>query len=230
MKRLYILCEGQTEEEFVKVILNPYLQSVDVYAQPIICTTKRTPVKKYKGGVTNFAKVKKELERLCGEHPNELVTTMFDLYAFPYDTLDIKNIPSDVYDKAEFIENAITDKIGSRFGNIVFSLILHEFEGLLFSDVSAFENIADQEAVTILRGVRAAVPTPEHINDSPESAPSKHIKRVIHDYSKPTDGIEVAEEIGIDKIKNECHHFAKWLDKLTTWAKKGVQSSVAIVS
>jgi len=24
MKRLYILCEGQTEEEFVNAILNPY--------------------------------------------------------------------------------------------------------------------------------------------------------------------------------------------------------------
>ena len=76
MKRLYILCEGQTEEEFVYSILNPYLQSVGIYAQPIICTTKRTPAKKYKGGVSSFSKVKKELQRLCGEHPNEMVTTM----------------------------------------------------------------------------------------------------------------------------------------------------------
>ena len=227
MKRLYILCEGQTEEEFVNVTLNPYLQNAGVYAQPIVCTTKRTPTRKYKGGVTNFAKVKKELRRLCGEHPNELVTTMFDLYAFPCDMLEIKNIPSDVYDKAEFIEKAIADEIGSRVGNMVFNLILHEFEGLLFSDVSAFESIADQEAVAILRSVRAAAPTPEHINESPETAPSKHIKRVIPNYSKPTDGIDVAEEIGIDKIKNECHHFAKWLDKLTAWAKKGVQISSA---
>ena len=230
MKRLYILCEGQTEEEFVNVILNPYLQNMGVYAQPIVCTTKRTPTRKYKGGVTSFAKMKKELRRLCGEHPNELVTTMFDLYAFPYGTINLKNIPSDVYDKAEFIEKAITDEIGIRVDNMVFSLILHEFEGLLFSDVPAFENIADQEAVAILRGVRAAVPTPEHINESPETAPSKHIKKVIPDYSKPADGIVVAEEIGIEKIKNECHHFAKWLDKLTAWAKEDVQSSGAIVS
>ena len=223
MKRLYILCEGQTEEEFVSAILNPYLQSVGVYAQPIICTTKRTPTKKYKGGVTSFAKVKKELQRLCGEHPNELVTTMFDLYAFPYDTLDLKNIPTDVYEKAEYIEKAITDEIGNCFGNMVFSLVLHEFEGLLFSDVFAFENIADQEAVAVLRGVRTAVPTPEHINESPETAPSKHIEIVIPDYSKPTDGIDVAEQIGLDKIKNECRHFANWLEKLTAWAKEGAQ-------
>jgi len=222
MKRLYILCKGQTEEEFVNAILNPYLQGVGVYAQPIICTTKRTPTKKYKGGVTSFAKVKKELQRLCGEHPNELVTTMFDLYAFPYDALALQNIPVDVYDKAHYIEQAITDEIGNRFGNIMFSLVLHEFEGLLFSDVSAFENIANQKVVDVLRGVRAAVPTPEHINESPETAPSKHIERVIPDYSKPTDGIDVAEIIGLEKIKSECRHFADWIDKLTAWAKEGV--------
>ena len=220
MKCLYILCEGQTEEEFVNVILNSYLQSVDIYAQPIICTTKRTPTKKYKGGVTSFAKVKRELQRLCGEHPRELVTTMFDLYAFPYDALDLKNIPPDAYDKAEYIEKAITDEIGNRFGNMFFSLVLHEFEGFLFSDVSAFESIADHEAVAILRGVRSAVPTPEHINESPETAPSKHIKRVVPDYSKLTDGIDVAEQIGLDKIKNECRHFANWLAKLTAWANE----------
>jgi hypothetical protein len=221
MKRLYILCEGQTEEDFVSVILSPYLQNVGVIVIPIVCTTKRTPTKKYKGGVSSFAKVKKELQRLCGEHPNELVTTMFDLYAFPYDTLGLENIPSNVYDKAEYIEKAIIDEIGDKFNNMVFSLVLHEFEGFLFSDVSAFKNIASDEAVAILRSIRAAVPTPEHINESPETAPSKQIERAIPDYSKVTDGIDIAEQIGIEKITSECRHFANWLAKLTAWAKEG---------
>jgi len=223
MKRLYVLCEGQTEEEFVYAILNPYLESVGVYAQPIICTTKRTPTKKYKGGVTSYAKMKKELQRLCGEHPNELVTTMFDLYAFPYDALGLESIPTDVYDKVKFIENSIAENVGNRFNNMIFSLVLHEFEGLLFSDVSAFENIASQEAVTALRSIRAAMPTPEHINEAPETAPSKHIERAIPDYSKPNDGIDIAEQIGLEKIRNECRHFANWLDKITAWAKEGAQ-------
>ena len=223
MKRLYILCEGQTEEDFVGIVLGPYLQNVGVIAIPIICTTKRTPTKKYKGGVSSFNKIKKELQRLCGEHPNELVTTMFDLYAFPYDTLELDNIPSDVYEKAEYIEKAITNEIENRFGNLVFGLVLHEFEGLLFSDVSAFENIAAHEAVAILRGVRAAVLTPEHINESPETAPSKHIEKTIPDYSKVSDGINVAEQIGIDKISAECCHFKKWIAKLTAWAKEDTQ-------
>ena len=221
MKRLYILCEGQTEEDFISIILGPYLQNVGVIAVPIICATKRTPTRKYKGGVSSFGKIKKELMRLCGEHPNEMVTTMFDLYALPQDTPGIDNALKDVYEKVEHIENAISDDIGNKFGNMVFSLVLHEFEGLLFSDVSAFENIADNEAVAILRNVRAAVPTPEHINDSRETAPSKHVKRAIPNYSKISDGIDVAEQIGINKISTECRHFANWLAKLTSWAKEG---------
>ena len=147
---------------------------------------------------------------------------MFDLYAFPYDALEIKNIPSDVYAKAEHIEKAIADAVGNRYGNMIFSLVLHEFEGLLFSDVSTFEGIADSEAVATLHSVRAAVSTPEHINESPETAPSKHIERAIPGYSKVSDGIDIAEQIGIDRISNECRHFASWLAKLTAWAKEGV--------
>jgi hypothetical protein len=221
MKRLYILCEGQTEEDFVRIILNPYLHGVGVDAIPIQCETKRTPTKKHKGGVSSYGKIKKDLLKLCGEHPNEMVTTMFDLYALPHDTPGLGNKANDIYEKAKHIEKSITDDIDNKFGNMVFSLVLHEFEGLLFSDVSAFENIAEHEAVAILRGVRAAVSTPEHINDSPETAPSKHIKRAIPDYSKISDGIDVAEQIGIDKILSECRHFANWLAKLTAWAKGG---------
>jgi len=223
MKRLYVLCEGQTEEDFVNIILNPYLQNAGILTTPIVCMTKRTSMKKYKGGVSNFNKIKKELQRLCGEHPNEMVTTMFDLYAFPYDALPLESIPNDVYEKAQRIENAITKEIGNRFGNMVFNLVLHEFEGLLFSDVSAFGSIADNEAVSALRKVRTAVQTPEHIDESPETAPSKHIGRAIPDYSKVSDGIDIAEQIGIDKVKSECRHFASWLAKLIDWAKEGAQ-------
>lgn len=223
MKRLYILCEGQTEEDFVSIVLNPYLQSLEIVAIPIICKTKRTPTKKHKGGVSSFGKIKKELVRLCGEHPNEMVTTMFDLYALPHDTPGLGNGLTDIYEKAEHIERAISDDIGGKFGNMIFSLVLHEFEGLLFSDVSAFASIANNEAVAVLHEIRAAVPTPEHINISPETAPSKHIKRAIPDYSKVSDGVDVAEEIGISKISSECRHFNKWIAKLTARAKEGAQ-------
>ena len=42
----------------------------------------------------------------------------------------------------------------------------------MFSDVSAFEMIADNKAVEILRNMRDSSETPEHIDESPETAPS----------------------------------------------------------
>ena len=120
MKRLYILCEGQTEDDFINILLNPYLQNVGVIATPIICATKRTPTKKYKGGVSSFGKIKRDLLRLCGEHPNEMVTTMFDLYALPHDTPGLESGLKDIYEKAKHVENSIMNDIGDRFGNMVF--------------------------------------------------------------------------------------------------------------
>lgn len=56
--------------------------------------------------------------------------------------------------------------------------------------------------------------TPEHINNSPETAPSKRLKKLIKNYSKIRYGTIVAKEIGIDKIMRECKHFAKWIEKI----------------
>ena len=216
MKRLYILCEGETEEKFIKTILDPYLQSVGIAATPIICATKRTAVKKYKGGVSSYGKIKNELAKLCGENRNAMVTTMFDLYGLPHDTPGIDKSFNDIYKKAEHIEEAVMNNIGNRFGNLFFNLVLHEFEGLLFSDVSAFKYISDVDdgTIALFRRIRASVETPEHINDSPETAPSKRIMSAIPTYSKITDGIDVAELIGINCISAECRHFKKWITKI----------------
>ena len=48
MKRVFIIVEGQTEEEFVKTVLSPYLSSKQILSvTPIIIHTKG---KEFKGG------------------------------------------------------------------------------------------------------------------------------------------------------------------------------------
>lgn len=42
---LHILCEGQTEEKFVKDVLSPYLQQFNIYPKPILLLTSRTKIK-----------------------------------------------------------------------------------------------------------------------------------------------------------------------------------------
>ena len=54
MINLYVLCEGQTEEQFVKQVLSPYLLNDGIISIAVIFATKRTAANKFRGGVTNF--------------------------------------------------------------------------------------------------------------------------------------------------------------------------------
>lgn len=212
MKTVYIYCEGQTEESFVNNILCPYFINVDIYVIPIIHKTKKTPTGYYKGGVVNgYASIKKEIIKLCN-NSNAFVTTMFDYYGMPDDTPEIKHSDSNIYNCIEFIEKTINNDINRR--NFAFNFLLHEFEGLLFSEPQAFSIIADNEAVSELQLMRDEANTPEHINNSPLTAPSKRIKSVIENYSKVRQGIIVAKTIGIDKMLTECKHFEAWINRI----------------
>jgi hypothetical protein len=214
MKNVYIYCEGQTEESFINGVLYPYFMNMDIYVRPIICTTKKTKKQTFKGGVSTYNKIKKELAIICNKHKNEVVTTMFDYYAMPYDTPNINNNEVDIYKRIEQIEDAINADIDVR--NLFFGFSLHEFEGLLFSEPQAFKAITTDDIVTEIQAMRDEASTPEHINNSPETAPSKRLKKVINNYSKIRYGTIVAKEIGIDKIMRECKHFAKWIEKIKT--------------
>lgn len=92
----------------------------------------------------------------------------------------------------------------------------HEFEGLLFSDTSAFQVIADvdERDVTALTEIRGNFTSPEDINDGYETAPSKCIMRRIRRYDKVVDGLSVAQETGLAKIREECSRFEAWLTRL----------------
>jgi hypothetical protein len=62
--------------------------------------------------------------------------------------------------------------------------------------------------------MRDAAETPEHINNSVNTSPSKRIESVIDNYTKVRQGIIVAKNIGIDKMLSECKHFATWINKI----------------
>ncbi|HCR74291.1 MAG TPA: hypothetical protein DIW26_08000 [Ruminococcus sp.] len=211
MKNVFIYCEGQTEESFVNAVLYPYFSNIDIYVTPIIHKTKRTPTKSYKGGVIDYKPIKDELRILC-KNQNVFVTTMFDYYGMPSNTPAIDYTDTDLYNRIEYIEQAITNDIGCN--NLSFNLLVHEFEGLLFSDTQAFSTIANDKAVEKLQAMRATAETPEHINNSVNTAPSKRIESVISDYTKVRQGIIVAKNIGINKMLSECKHFADWIDKI----------------
>ncbi len=86
MPRLHVLVEGQTEEVVVNDAVKPYFSNLEVWITTSIFTTKRPaggPA--YKGGLSNWPKISRELRLLLRDRSISLLTTMFDYYAFPAD-------------------------------------------------------------------------------------------------------------------------------------------------
>lgn len=94
------------------------------------------------------------------------------------------------------------------------NLLVHEFEGLLFSAPEEFAFIAEQDAVDALCAVREEHPNPEEINSSFDTAPSKRILAVIPEYREVADGSDLSQAIGIDRMIASCPHFAAWIQKM----------------
>ena len=94
-------------------------------------------------------------------------------------------------------------------------VVMHEFEGLLFSDPDRFAHgIGRPSLASELQAIRDEFRTPEEINDSPDTAPSKRVKQLYQGYQKPLMGVLAAEEIGLNAIRDECPLFDKWIAKL----------------
>ena len=84
MKRVLILVEGQTEETFVRDLLNPSLAPHDLYLIPTLVKTKRVKSgPDFKGGVTQYSHVRKDLVRLLQDTNATAGTTMLDFYGLP---------------------------------------------------------------------------------------------------------------------------------------------------
>jgi hypothetical protein len=217
--RLHIIAEGRTEEKFINKVLAKELVSFNVFADVRCVETSRDKNKIFRGGLLNYAKAKSDiLEWIKQEKDPECrFTTMFDLYALPNDfpEYDIaKEMPP--YQRVEKLENALAADINSiRF---IPYIQLHEFEALLFSDIEELkidsESPEHDKAIQNLKAIALKQPNPELINDSPETAPSKRILKEIPEYEKVTAGVNVAEKIGLPRIREKCQHFNEWLNKL----------------
>jgi len=92
---------------------------------------------------------------------------------------------------------------------------MHEFEGLLFSDCTAFSRgISRPELEPEFRRIRDQFVTPEEIDDALVTAPSKRVEALVPEYEKPLFGVLAVLEIGLAAIRAECPHFDGWVKQL----------------
>jgi len=230
MSRLLIHVEGETEEKFVNGILGPHLYHrgySNVSARLIGNSRQRD----HRGGIKAWSVARKEIINHLRENPACLATTMVDYYALPQS--DGKAWPGrkaanilPFAQKTAAIENAlladICHEIGDGFDSHHFIpfVIMHEFEGLLFSDCQGFgRGIGRPELAAKFQLIRDQFLSPEEINDSPKTAPSKRVEELFPGYEKPLLGVLAILEIGITAIRDECPHFHEWLIRLEDWHK-----------
>lgn len=212
MKRCLILVEGQTEERFVKDVLCPEFEPRGFYLSPTILTTKIVKSgPNFKGGVTSYAKLRADLDKLL--RSGAVVTTMIDYYGLPSDTPGMSNRPvGRAIDRVKHVEEAIFNDLGSPY--LLPFLALHEFEALLFVDHETTASVipAPEKAFELLAIAGGA--EPEDINEDPETAPSKRLKRVFPSFRKTLHGPTAAKRIGLSALRSRCPHFDSWISRL----------------
>ena len=217
-KRVLVLVEGQTEERFVKDILYPYFIPLNRFIIPTLLITKRVKDgPDFKGGVGNFSKFENDLNRLLHNSGGALITTMIDYYGLPRDFPGMDTRPPDgtPLERVKHVEDEIKHHFKNP-DNLLIFFMLHEFEAWLFSSAETLPHVmTEPEKIQDFLAIRTEFRTPEEINERPEYAPSKRIKRLFPAYKKTLHGPTTAARIGLDRIRNQCPHFNWWIEQLT---------------
>jgi len=211
MKRLVIIVEGKTEQEFVGTTMSPFLAEngiYDVRAIPIHTS------KNQRGGFVNYQHLRNDITRSLQSAKNDFVVTTFvDFFRIPDVPGKDKwhNISNDA-EKVEMMQQCIDLDIADRR---FFSYIqLHEFEALLFSDNKGFEKYMPNDVSERTKTIIDKYANPEDINSGADTAPSKRLLKIYPQYNKVLDGNIITLEIGIDKIINKCPRFKKWIERI----------------
>ena len=229
MARLLIHVEGETEETFVNEVLASHLYSRG-YARVSARLLGNTRQRARRGGIRAWPAVRKDIVAHLEKDPGCLATTLVDYYALPktgqraWPGRDAAGqLP--FARKAETVEEALAqdvcEKLGPGFnrGRFVPFVMMHEFEGLLFSDCERFAlGIGHPELASEFQAIRDAFLSPEEINDSPITAPSKRVEKLLPGYEKPLLGNLAILEIGLHAVRRECPHFQDWLTRLESAA------------
>ena len=171
-----------------------------------------------RGGLSIYPKVKRDLGHWLAEDRTAYLTTMFDLYRLPADFpgfVEARRL-ADPYQKVRYIEATLAEDIADpRF---IPHVQLHEFEGLLFSEVGQIDavlhTLGAPSRIKDLAKIRAGFDSPEEINDGEDTAPSKRIVTFYPSYDKVVLGSLIAEQIGLAKMRAECRHFDAWMATL----------------
>jgi hypothetical protein len=232
MTRLYIFAEGQTEQTYGDTVLKKHLAAFGVYVQgPILIAHARKKGVTHRGGGRRYLPMKNDILRFLQQEKGQDVffTTMIDLYALPVDfpgtseTEQLRHLP---YDRVSNLEKNFAADIEDPWGRptrFIPHIQLHEFEAILLCRPAAFASFFEncRQQIERLEANIQGKP-PELIDDGQHTAPSKRIIEQFPDYegAKSAAGPRIAEEIGIECVRDRCRHFGAWLKTLESLSNR----------
>lgn len=215
MRRVVIICEGQTERDFCKTILAPYFIGSGIHVQAPL-------IKKSMGGIVNYRHIRKQVLTTLKSDHRAYVTTFIDYYGlyekhrFPnWDEVEATHDPNN---RMMILEQGMLTDIPEKYRYRFIPYIqLHEFEGLLFIDYEYFGQLFEVNEIIESQGFKKIFndfDNPELINNGKLTAPSKRLEKHIVGYKKPLYGTIIADGIGLDNIRAKCPRFNSWLQSI----------------
>jgi hypothetical protein len=219
MIRLNVVVEGQTEETFVRDILTPELSARNVFPSARSVQTGSRGARKYRGGSLSYAQWKKDLGNWMkqeGRRREVWFTTMIDFYELPDDFPGYEECrrKPDPWQRVECLEETwLRDMNHPHF---IPYIQMHEFEALLFADVTKFAGVypSEPDRIRRLQDARRPFRTVDEIDEGDETAPSKRIREVFPSFDKVFEGTLVALDIGLARMCGESPHFKRWWERL----------------
>lgn len=202
----------KTEGIFISKLLAPHLARLNVYMTPIIHFQagrgRRRPVRP-RGETTSGLHLK--------QRTGTYLTLFMDYYGLKTDWpgLDDARKRPCAKDRAEAVNRATQDAVCRLFPErraerrFIPYVAMHEFEALLFS--AGDSRLRLQVKPALIANIVAKCGSPEEIDDSPDTAPSKKTHQLSNGFRKTTTGIAVAEDIGLSAIRARCPLFDEWL-------------------
>ena len=236
MRRLLVNVEGQTEETFVNEVLAPHLWKRG-YSRVDARLMGRARGRDRRGGIRSWPAARRDIVHHLREDPRCVATTMVDYYGMPQEgqaawpgrAVARTREPSQ---RSETVEAAVAADVGREMGTsfdrrrFIPYVVMHEFEALLFSDCDGFaRGVGHPELTSSLQAIRHRYGSPEEIDDSPHSAPSKRVEQILPAYEKPFHGNLAALEIGLCAVRNACAGFRRWLERLENADDSGAERS-----
>jgi len=223
MLEVIVFAEGQTEEQFLKRVVAPSLHSRQIYVKAFTLQTSQQG----RGGAISFDRLLHNAKNTLKQHREAILSTFLDLYGLDTDFPEFAaakamgGLTERVRRLEEAMHQAVVNHVHCRPERFIPHIQPHEFEGLLFADVQALSSTEPRWANYLekLQAVRNQFETPEHINDSYETKPSRRLESLLRPgYKKVRHGPLAAGRVTLATMEAECPHFQSWMAKLRALA------------